>query len=110
MGVKIRGVEFDSPDDFDRGFSDMASNGVNGLVVLPDPITTSNRMKLAELMGKHRLPGTALFRESAEAGFLLSYGVSAFNNHRRAAVYVDKILKGSKRATWPSSRGRSSSW
>jgi putative ABC transport system substrate-binding protein len=96
MGIKILGVEFNSPDDFERGFSDMAFNRVNGLLVLPDPVTAANRVKLAELMAKHRLPGIALFRESAEAGFLLSYGVSAFNNHRRAAAYVDKILKGAK--------------
>ncbi|MGH7275855.1 MAG: ABC transporter substrate binding protein, partial [Candidatus Rokuibacteriota bacterium] len=45
---------------------------------------------------KRRLPAVALFKESVEAGMLLSYGVSAFNNHRRAAAYVDKILKGAK--------------
>jgi putative ABC transport system substrate-binding protein len=96
IGIKVLGVEFSGPDDFERGFSAMALNRVDGLLVLPDPVTSSNRMKLAELMAKHRLPGIALFRESTEAGFLLSYGVSAFNNHRRAATYVDKILKGAK--------------
>jgi putative ABC transport system substrate-binding protein len=96
MGIKLLSVEFKSPDDFEKGFADMSLNRVEGLLVLPDPITTANRVKLGELMAKHRLPGTALFRESAEAGFLLSYGVSAFNNHRRAAAYVDKILKGAR--------------
>jgi len=96
MGIKVLGVEFTNPDDFERGFSDMALNRVDGLLVLPDPVTASGRAKLAELMAKQRLPGISLFRENTEAGFLLSYGVSAFDNHRRAAAYVDKILKGAK--------------
>ena len=105
MGIKLLGVEFNSPDDFERGFSDMALNRVNGLLVLPDPVTASNRVKLAELMARQRLPGIALFRESAEAGFLLSYGVNAFNNHRRAAAYVDRILKGAKPGDLPIEQG-----
>ncbi len=83
----------------------MALNRVDGLLVLPDPVTTSNRVKLAELMAKNRLPGIALFRESTEAGFLLSYGVSAFDNYRRAAAYVDKILKGAKAGDLPIEQG-----
>jgi len=98
-------VEYGGPDDFEKGFSAMALARVDGLVVLPDPITGSNRVKLAELMVKHRLPGIALFRESAEDGFLLSYGVSAFENHRRAAAYVDKILKGAKPGDLPIEQG-----
>jgi putative tryptophan/tyrosine transport system substrate-binding protein len=105
MGVKVSGIEFTGPDDFDRGFTTMAVERVDGVLVLPDPVTGSNRVKLAELMAKRRLPGIALFRESAEAGFLLSYGVSTFNNHRRAAVYVDRILKGAKPANLPIEQG-----
>lgn len=96
MGLKTLGIEFNSPDDFEKGFTTMALQRVDGLLVLPDPVTSSNRARLAELVAKIRLPGIALFRESAEAGFLLSYGVSTFENHRRAAVYVDKLLKGAK--------------
>jgi putative ABC transport system substrate-binding protein len=105
MGKKVLGVEFGSPDDFEKGFATMAFERVDGVLVLPDPITGSNRAKLAELMAKRRLPGIALFRESAEAGFLLSYGISAFNNHRRAAAYVDKILKGAKPGELPIEQG-----
>lgn len=105
MGIKVLAVEFRSPDDFERGFATMALERVDGLLVLPDPVTGANRVKLAELMAKRRLPGIALFRESAEAGFLMSYGVSAFNNHRRAAAYVDKILKGAKPGDLPIEQG-----
>lgn len=105
MDIKVLGVEFRNPDDFERGFTAMGLKRVDGLLVLPDPITGSNRAKLAEFMARRRLPGIALFRESAEAGFLLSYGVSAFNNHRRAAVYIDKILKGAKPGDLPIEQG-----
>src|SRR5262249_20266884 len=87
MGLKALGIEFHSADDFENGFGIMAREGIEGLLVLPDPVTGSNRAKLAQLMAKHRIAGIALFRESAEAGFLLSYGVSLFDNHRRAAAY-----------------------
>ncbi|MBI3372050.1 MAG: ABC transporter substrate-binding protein [Betaproteobacteria bacterium] len=105
LGIKALGVEFSGPDDFERGFTTMAVERIDGLLVLPDPVTGSNRVRLAELMAKRRLPGIALFRESAEAGFLLSYGISAFNNHRRAATYVDRILKGAKPGDLPIEQG-----
>ena len=105
MGIKVLGVEFGGPDDFEKGFSAMALGRVDGVLVVPDPVTSSNRVKLAELMARYRIPGIALFRESTEAGFLLSYGVSAFNNHRRAAAYVDKILKGAKPGDLPIEQG-----
>lgn len=105
MRVRVLGVEYSSSDDFAAGFATMALERVDGLVVLPDPVTASNRVKLAELMAKRRLPGITLFRESTDAGFLMSYGVSAFNNFRRAAVYVDKILKGAKPGDLPIEQG-----
>ena len=99
IGIKVLGVEFE------KGFATMALERVDGLLVLPDPVSTSNRAKLAELMAKRRLPGIALFRESAEAGFLMSYGVNTFDNHRRAAAYIDKILKGAKPGDLPIEQG-----
>jgi putative ABC transport system substrate-binding protein len=105
MGIKVLGVEFGSPDDFASGFAAMAQKKVNGVLVMPDPVTGSNRAKLAVLLAKHRLPGIALFRESAEAGFLMSYGISAYNNHRRVAAYIDKIFKGAKPGDLPIEQG-----
>jgi putative ABC transport system substrate-binding protein len=74
-------------------------------VVLPDPLTSANRARIAELLISGRLPAIALFRESAEAGVLLSYGVNRFENLRRAAGYVDKIFKGAKPAEMPIEQG-----
>ena len=101
MRIKLLGVEFGRPEDFDRGFADMDRERVDGVLVLPDPITGANRAKLAELTLRHRLPSIGLFRENAEVGFLLSYGVNTFDNHRRAAAYVDKIFKGAKPGELP---------
>ena len=105
MGVRVSGIDFTSPDDFEPAFANMALEGVDGVVVLPDPITHANRSRLAELLAAHRLPAIALFKESAEAGILLSYGVSMFDNFRRAAGYVDRILKGANPAAMPIEQG-----
>ena len=69
--------------------------------MLPDPLTFGQRARLAELAAKHRLPAMYAFKEHAEAGGLFSYGPSLQNNARRAATFVDKILKGAKPAHLP---------
>jgi putative ABC transport system substrate-binding protein len=83
----------------------MASERVDGLLILPDPIIAANRPRLAQLAALRRLPAIALFKQDAQAGLLLSYGVSTFDNHRRAAVHVGKILKGAKPAELPVEQG-----
>jgi putative ABC transport system substrate-binding protein len=105
MGIRVSGIEFASPNDFEKDFATMVLERVDGVVILPDPMTSANRSRLAELLVTSRLPGIALFKESAEAGVLLSYGVSLFDNHRRAAGYVDRILKGADPAEMPIEQG-----
>jgi putative ABC transport system substrate-binding protein len=74
--------------------------GANGLVVLPDPITLYHRDELAALALKHRLPAIYSERLFVEAGGLMSYGASDRELHRRAAAFVDKILKVQSRSTY----------
>lgn len=105
IGIKALAIAFGSPDDFEKGFATMTAERVDGVLVLPDPITGANRSKLAEMMVKRRLAGIALYRESAEAGFLLSYGISTFDNYRRAAAYIDRILKGARPGELPIEQG-----
>lgn len=105
MGLRALAVEYRSSADFEAVFATMTLERVDGVLVLPDPVTSSNRAQLAELMAQRRLPGISLFRENADAGFLMSYGVNIFDNFRRAAVYVDKILKGSKPGDLPIEQG-----
>jgi putative ABC transport system substrate-binding protein len=105
MGIRVSGIEFTSPDDFERAFATMTLERVDGVVILPDPVTAANRSRLAELLLTHGLPAIALAKENAQAGMLLSYGVSVFENFRRAAGYVDRILKGANPAELPIEQG-----
>jgi putative ABC transport system substrate-binding protein len=70
-------------------------------VTLPDPLLTGQRVRIADRAAKAHLPAIAAFRENAEAGTLMAYGPSLAANRRRAAVFVDKILKGAKPGDLP---------
>ena len=87
--------------EIEEGFSRMASEHAGAFIVVRDSFTTERRNQIAELAARRRLPGMAGLREAAEAGLLMSYGVSPVENYRRAAAYVDKILKGARPAELP---------
>jgi putative ABC transport system substrate-binding protein len=89
------------PDEIERAFSAMGTEKIGALIVLPHPIAGANRRLIVDLAAKHRLPAIYPFQEFAEAGCLMSYGPSAPDLYRRAATYVDKILKGAKPADLP---------
>jgi putative ABC transport system substrate-binding protein len=72
-----------------------------GLIVLPTPLAFANARAIAELALKQKLPAIAHFRAFAELGGLMAYGVDQDNQLRRAAIYVDRILKGAKPADLP---------
>jgi putative ABC transport system substrate-binding protein len=88
-------------EDFDGTFASMARENVGGVFVVPAPITLMQRARLAELALKHRLPTMFGAKENVEAGGLMSYGADRTDLIRRAAVYIDKILKGAKPADLP---------
>ena len=96
LGVKLQPAEAREPDQFERAFASMAADGAQALIVVIDPLTVRYRARIVELAAKNRLPAMYGFREFAEAGGLLAYGVSVPSLCRRAAVFVDKILKGTK--------------
>src|SRR5215211_5341782 len=79
----------------------MAKERVGALLVVSDVIFNNHRTRLADLAARSRLPAAYGVRESVEAGGLMSYGPSFLDLHRRAATYVDKILKGAKPADLP---------
>jgi putative ABC transport system substrate-binding protein len=79
----------------------MRSQRVDGVLVLRDALFLAQRTQLATLAAKSRLPAVYGLREEAEAGGLMAYGASAPQMFRRAATYVDKILKGTKPAELP---------
>src|SRR5262249_35501393 len=101
LGVQLRRSEVQGPRDLDRAFAAMSREKVGALIVLPSPMFLSERRLIAELAAKNRLPAMFFLSEFAEAGGLMSYGPKFPELWRRAAVYVDKILKGAKPADLP---------
>jgi putative ABC transport system substrate-binding protein len=101
LGLEIQFLEARGPDDFDGAFAAMAKQRAPALLVVADAVFLRHRAQLAYLAAKHRLPAMHGFREVAAAGGLMSYGASMPDLSRRAAVFVDKILKGAKPADLP---------
>ena len=101
LGVQLQFLEARGPNEFDGAFAAMAKERVGALLVLSDGIFSSHGARVADLAAKSRLPAAYAVREIVEAGGLMSYGPSFLDLHRRAATYVDKILKGAKPADLP---------
>lgn len=101
LGFELRSAPVEQPGDFDRAFAAMLEAGVAALVVDADPINTLNRSRIIDFAAAHRLVAVYPWREFVEAGGLMSYGGSLADLHRRAAGYVDKILKGARPAELP---------
>jgi ABC-type uncharacterized transport system substrate-binding protein len=99
-------VRFDYrvPADLERAFDQFAREKVEALLVPPDVTFVAYRVRIAELAAKAQLPAIYFSRSSVQAGGLLSYGPNLTENYRRAAVFVDKILKGAKPADLPVER------
>jgi putative ABC transport system substrate-binding protein len=101
LGVRLQVVEARSPADFDRAFSDMTRARAGALTVLGGGMFFGERRRLVDLAAKNRLPAVYPQREYVDAGGLMAYGPSLADMYRRAATYVDKILKGAKPADLP---------
>jgi ABC-type uncharacterized transport system substrate-binding protein len=101
LGVKLRQLDVLSPKDIEAAFRAAGNEHVDGALVLQSSIHFSQRTQIAELAVKSRLPATYPRREFVEDGGLMSYGVFISDLDRRAATYVDKILKGAKPADLP---------
>jgi putative ABC transport system substrate-binding protein len=101
LGVRLQFVEARGPADFDRAFSDMTRARVDALTLLTSTTFLSERRRLVALAAKNRLPALYPAREYVDAGGLMAYGADFADLYRRAATYVDKILKGAKPADLP---------
>jgi putative ABC transport system substrate-binding protein len=99
--MRLQHVEARGPEELDSAFAAMARERAEVLVVGRDSTFLVHRAKVAELALKGRLPAVFNFRESVEAGGLMAYAVNMSDFIGRAAVYVDKILKGSRPAELP---------
>jgi putative ABC transport system substrate-binding protein len=101
LGIQLQTFGVRGPDEFDRTFAAITSAQAASLLVLPDPLFSAYTARIANLAGQSRLPAMYGLREDAVAGGLLAYGPKYADLYRRAASYVDKILKGAKPADLP---------
>ncbi len=101
LGIEVQSLEVRSPDDFDSAFETVRQHHPNALITVEDPLTGSNQKRIADFAAIDRLPSLFGYRESVSAGGLMSYGANFADLFRRAAGYVDKILKGVKPADLP---------
>ena len=101
LGLTIQSFEVRSAKDFDKTFSAMSKERVGALVAIRNAVNDPHAKRIVDLAGKNRLPAMYAGREYVEVGGLMSHGVNLTDSWRRAATYVDKILKGTKPADVP---------
>jgi ABC-type uncharacterized transport system substrate-binding protein len=104
LKLQLHSMEVSSPEKFDRAFSDAVKAGSGALTVNLSPMLNSNQRRIHELAARHRLPAIFTRAEFVESGGLMSYGADRDASFARAAVMVDKILKGAKPADIPVER------
>jgi putative ABC transport system substrate-binding protein len=101
VGVGVEQFEVRAPEDVDQSFARMGQRKVGGLVVLTEAFLAGEIDHIVPLANEYRLPSIYGFREFAEAGGLMSYGLSFRDYYRRVARYLDLVLKGAKPADLP---------
>jgi putative ABC transport system substrate-binding protein len=101
LGVKLQTVEVRGPEDFENAFKTVAGGRAGALIPLRSPMLVNHRKQFLKLVDEHRLPTIYDDRNFVEPGGLMSYGTDRADLYRRAATYVDKILKGAKPADLP---------
>ena len=99
--MELLSIEARAPDEIDGAFAAMAREHADALVVLGGPLAMNQRSRIAELAASQKLPAIYYEREIVMVGGLMSYGTDQKDMYRRAATYVDKILKGAKPADLP---------
>jgi putative ABC transport system substrate-binding protein len=101
VGVQLQPVEVKSSNDFDKAFSVITKGRAGALYALGDSLIATNRKRIVDFAAKNRLASMFSTRAAVEAGALMAYGTNFLDLFRRAATYVDKILKGTKPADLP---------
>jgi putative ABC transport system substrate-binding protein len=101
LGVDVRPVDPHNPDDIERAVSAIAGDAKGGLIVTSSRLARVHRELIVNLAARHRMPAIYAFRVYVAGGGLMFYGPDATDPYRRAAGYVDRILKGEKPADLP---------
>jgi putative tryptophan/tyrosine transport system substrate-binding protein len=101
LGIRLISLELKDADDFPRVFDAAKQAAVQALSLAPSPLLFTHRTTIFDFIAKNRLPTMYSTKDFVEAGGLMSYGQDLIDNWRRAAIFVDKILKGVKPADLP---------
>ena len=101
LGLQLQFHDLKEPDDLNRAFDAITKARTGALIVTGGPFGTANQKRIVEFAAKSRLPAIYYSREFVEQGGLMSYDTNRNDLSRRAAVFVDKILKGTKPADLP---------
>jgi putative tryptophan/tyrosine transport system substrate-binding protein len=104
LGIKVQVLEVRSPGELDETFKTIVRKRPGALLVMGDRLFLHNRQRIIDFATKQRLPVVPVHPELVEAGGLMSFGASYPGMHRRAAYFVDRILKGAKAADLPVER------
>ena len=101
MGIKLQLHDISKSEDLDDAFAAIRKERPDALLILADRIFLHNRERMMDFTKEQRLPNVNAYKELVEVGGLMSYGPSYEDMHKRAAIYIDKILKGAKPADLP---------
>lgn len=101
LGLALQNLGVREPAEFPRAFEAAGAGHADALFVTAQPFTNQHRAQILDLVAKHRLPAIYTLRSFVDAGGLMSYGPSQADQYRRAATYVDRILKGAQPADLP---------
>jgi ABC-type uncharacterized transport system substrate-binding protein len=101
MGIKLQLYDIRKSEDLDEAFAAIRKRRPDALLILADRVFLHNRQRMVDFTNEQRLPNVNAYKELVEVGGMMSYGPSYEDMHKRAAIYVDKILKGSKPADLP---------
>jgi putative ABC transport system substrate-binding protein len=104
LGLQVHFLDVRNQKDIENAFDTVPGTGAKALSVLVEPLFIIHKQRIVGLAAKSRLPAIYPWKEFVEAGGLMSYGPDFSNLWRRAAIYVDKILKGAKPADLPVER------
>src|SRR5205085_234144 len=100
-GVGVLRLEADTPEKIESVFGSIRQHRAGALIVVPDPVFSQQRARIATLALGERIPSICGLRDYAEAGALITYGQDQAELWRRSATYVDRIVKGAKPADLP---------
>jgi putative ABC transport system substrate-binding protein len=101
LGMKVQSVKLSHSDELKKALDEITALRVGAIAVMPAPVLFENLKAIADYAVQHQLPSTFHLREFAKAGGLMSYGVDRSDLFRRAASYIDKVLRGANPADLP---------